>query len=286
MKKIVGIVTIYYPDVKSIVDNINSYLNELDYLILWENTPIADSEISRIEALLDAENIIIRGTGQNEGLAKPFNECMRWAEDNGYDYLLTMDQDSYFANDDFRRYVDLVQNNTDTSIAIFAANRHFLPAGKDHFVEIRTAISSGAIYPVEIFGMTGAFLTDLFVYMVDIEFCFRAKRAGMKIVCVPSVNLEHQEGYVRKSIFGLSLNYYSAQSTYYIIRNTILIWKLYPEYTTKQDKSSFFKYKIAYRLLKLIFEDEVFFKFKAIFCGLLHGIQSKKGKYDINPHKK
>ena len=281
MKKIVGVVTLYYPNVAEIVRNIQTYLPQLNKLIIWENTPESGSKIDKIFQLIGSEKVEIRGTGKNEGLAKPFNDVVRLAQNEDYDFLLTMDQDSSFQAGGFEKYLKLIENNIDGTVAVYAPNRGNISDLTKSFVEMRTAISSGAVYPVRLFEKTGLFNEDFFVYMVDIEFCLRVKKHNMKTVCVTSVTMLHQEGYAEKSRLGLSVNNYSAQSTYYIIRNTILTWKLYPEFADLTSKVSFYRYKIIYRLLKIVFETHRFRKCKAILLGLYHGFRSRVGRYDI-----
>lgn len=281
MAKTLGVVTSYYPDIQELAANIQSYLPYLDQLIIWENTPARDSEIKNIVNYIDSDKVEIHTTGANEGLGKPFNEAAHLALVAEFDYLLTMDQDSRFHNDDFKLYLQLVDNKKDDSISAFAPNRSMIPEKSNDFFEIRSVISSGAIYPVSVFRKIGFFRDDFFMYMIDIEFCFRASNAGLRSYCVLPVQLHHAEGYKVKNRWGLIINNYSAQSTYYIIRNTILTWKLYPKMTSEREKVSFYKYKMFYRILKLIFENDRFRKFKAIIMGYLHGYFSKSGKYNL-----
>ncbi|MDR3651978.1 MAG: glycosyltransferase [Paludibacter sp.] len=281
MRKTIGIVSAFYPDILDFAKNINTYLHYLDKLIIWENTPKIDSKIDEIFQLVNSKNIEIRGTGHNEGLAKPFNEAVRWAQQNEFDFLLTMDQDSYFSDNEFYKYIKLIENDYNTTVAIYAPNRNIISNSTSIFTEVRTAISSGAVYPVKIFNEIGLFNEDFFIYMIDIEFCFKAKRNNFKTVCVTPITLLHKEGYAEKTKLGLLINNYSAQSTYYIVRNTILTWKLYPEYTNSSDKVNFYQYKIIYRLIKIVFEKQRFQKYKAIFLGIIHGFNSKTGQYDL-----
>lgn len=282
MSKILGIVSSYYPDIKEFVININSYLDRLNLLIIWENTPELESRINEILPLIKSDKVIVSTTGINEGLGKPFNEAANKAIIEKFDFLLTMDQDSYFANGDFEKYVNLLENDINTNVAVYSPNRNNLFNSKNDFLEIRTAISSGSIYPVQNFEKIGYFREDYFLYMIDIEYCFRAKRNNLITVCLPAVSLLHKEGYAEKSNIGFTVNNYPAQSTYYIIRNSLLTWKLYPEFTTRKDKIYFYKYKVIYRLLKIIFEKQPLLKIKALIFGLLHGINFKTGEYNLS----
>jgi rhamnosyltransferase len=282
MNRILGIVSSYYPDIEEFVKNIETYLDRLDLLVIWENTPKLESRIDEILILINSDKIIVSSTGFNEGLGKPFNEAAKKAKIDNFDFLLTMDQDSYFANDDFVKYIKIIERDLNTNVAVYSPNRNNNFNSEKDFVEVRTAISSGSIYPVKNFEKIGSFREDFFLYMIDIEFCFRAKRNNLITICLPTVFLQHKEGYAENSNFGILVNNYPAQSTYYIIRNSLLTWKLYPEYTTKKDKIYFFKYKVVYRFLKIIFEKQPFLKIKALIFGLLHGIKFKTGKYNLS----
>lgn len=281
MKKIIGVVSIYYPDIDEIIKNIQTYLFQLDKLIIWDNTPNGDKNVMKIKELIESDKIELKGTGKNEGLGKPFNEAVCWAQQNDFDYLLTMDQDSCFNNQNFKEYLDFVENDNNENIAVYSPNRDIIPIQSKNFVEVRTAISSGAIYPVRLFEKIGLFREDFFLYMIDIEFCLRAKTNNLLTVCLPTIRLQHREGYAKMSNMGFSVNHYSAQSTYYIIRNSILTWKLYPEFTNKKDRYYFYKYKILYRFLKIIFEKQSLLKVKALILGLIHGYKFKSGKYEL-----
>ncbi|MDO8658570.1 MAG: glycosyltransferase family 2 protein [Candidatus Levybacteria bacterium] len=54
---------------------------------------------------------------------------------------------------------------------------------------------SGAAFMIrsELFKMTGGFDEKLFMYMEDMELCFRAKKAGYKVFFYPEVNIAHKE---------------------------------------------------------------------------------------------
>jgi rhamnosyltransferase len=281
MEKILGIVVLYFPVDEVVIKNISSYVNHINKLIIWDNTPESARKTINFSNLFPKSNIFEITPGENKGLAIPYNEAIKVAQSEGFDYLLTMDQDSHFENTNFELYYSRIKLCSDQNIGIFSPNINGSGVNGKNIIEVRTAISSGAIYPVSIFNKVGNFIDNFFIYMLDIEFCFRVKKQNMSVVCMPDINMIHEEGYSNINSLGMKINNYSAQSTYYIIRNTIFTWKLYPEFTTKEDKKIFYKYKIFFRLLKLIFEENKFAKLKAIFFGLLHGMNSKGGFFNI-----
>jgi len=280
MSKIIGIVTSYYPNLDELEYNINTYLPYIDHLIVWENTPSNESQIKKLLVKFN-NKIEIRTSGKNEYLAYPFNQSIQYANENGYSHLLIMDQDSFFIDGDCAKYIDIIKKNSDKDIAVFSPVRHKNSNITEYIIEVNNTISSGSVFPVDIFKALGYFREDFLIYMVDIEFCNRARRNNYKIVSLPGIAINHKEGYAIKSKLGLTLNLYSAQSTYYIIRNTILTWKLYPEFYALSERLNFYRYKIIYRIIKMIFEPDKFRKIKALYLGVKHGYQRKTGRFDI-----
>jgi rhamnosyltransferase len=285
MFKICAIVSSYYPNIDELETNILTYLPWVDHLIIWENTPNEVSELNRLVEKLNDQKLEIRTTGVNEYLAKPFNDCFKWAKEQGYSHVLAMDQDSKF-DQHFPDFKNLISDNKDKSIAVFSSNTQVNESVLES-TEVESAITSGSVFVVDYFCKLGMFNEDFLIDMIDVEYCLRARFNGFKVVRFNNIHLIHARGYATKSVFGITLNNYSALRTYYIIRNVILTWKLFPEYksvwraTSAKEKFKFYKYNVGYRLLKLIFEDFRLLKCKAIFLGVVHGHTLRKGKYDL-----
>ena len=281
MSKIIGIVSSYFPNLDELEKNINSYLPSIDYLIIWENTPKEKSNIDLLVSKLNSNKVEVRSSGKNEYLAYPINQCVKWAENQGFTHVLTMDQDSFFLEKHFEIYRDFIENNRNDEIAIFSPTLNKVKTNFDTYIEVDNAITSGTIYALKIFEKIGYFREDFLIYMIDIEFGIRARLNGYKIFQLSNVNLIHQSGYEKKSKLGYIINFYPAQSTYYIIRNTVLTWKIYPNQFPLSNKLIFIKYKVVYRICKICFEPNIILKLKAIFLGLIHGCAGKFGRFDI-----
>lgn len=281
MKKILGIVSVYYADTDQLYRNINSYLPFIDHLLIWINTPLAENKQEELRSVFDQEKTEIRTTGRNEGLALPFNAAIAEAKEKEYDYLLTMDQDSYFTEQQFELYKEQFLTFNEKDAGIFSPNINGKLGTEKQYYDLHTAISSGSVFPVSVFDLVGKFDERYFIYMLDIEFCYRIKKKGLAIIGFPQAYMQHEEGYQKNNQLGMKINNYSAQSTYYIIRNTLMTWKLHPEFVTSKEKRYFYQYKIIFRLLKLVFEDEKALKMRAIILGLIHGLTGKSGLYNL-----
>lgn len=275
--KIIGVVTTYFPDFKKLQANISTYLEQLDYLFIWENTP---KEKSRVAAFFKGqEKIIIRTTGDNEGIAKDLNTITQWAIEHGYEYVLTMDQDSAFQPGDFPKYLDIVSQNDQNNIGLWTPA--YKNTGSKSLLEKEITMTSGSIVKTSIIKVCGFFSEDLFIDLVDSEYCFRIRKNGYRIIQASPIVLKHQLGYKKVNKWGIVTINYSALRTYYIVRNWFLVYRQYPEQLLAAcgPKRKFYTYTLLYRSVKIIlFEDHKIDKLKALFLGIYHGLCGKGGK--------
>jgi len=280
MMKILGIVSAFYPNLDELEHNIKSFLPWIDHLIIWENTPVEKSNIEELVNKFDSHKIEMKTTGKNEYLAFPINSCLRDIEADDYTHLLIMDQDSSFASSDFERYINLIDKYPSKDVAAFGPKTKYTPKKDVAFSEIESIILSGGIYPVEILKKLNGFNEELLIDAIDSEYCFRAIANNYKIILMHEVYLEHQIGYRYKHWSGLIIVPYSAQRTYYYLRNTFWLWEKYPEYFEKSNQKSFVKYRVVYRSLKVFLEKDSLRKLKAIFFAIKHFKNNEMGRFD------
>ena len=278
--KILAILTSFHPEIDALERNIRSFLDSVDCLIIWENTPKEKSYINTLTDKIGSDKIIIRTTGKNEYLAKPFNDCIKWGAENGYTYVLTMDQDSYFADGHFENFVNQIEKYTETDLAAFGPNNNYRNQNGLKTGIVENLIISGAIYPIDVFLKVGGFMEELVIDAIDTEYCYRAKKQGFKIILISNVFLEHQLGYRHKHWTGFTLVPYSAQRTYYYLRNTFWLWREFPEYFKESYRKEFVKYRVVYRILKLVLEKNPILKLRAIIAAIRHYKSNRLGRYD------
>ena len=92
--KVLAIVVTYYPEKHLICNNIEAFIDNVDKVLIWENTP--QEECNKYRFLVN-EKIEYCGDGNNS-ISKALNYGWKYARENGYNYLLTMDQDSVWVN--------------------------------------------------------------------------------------------------------------------------------------------------------------------------------------------
>ena len=97
MNKILAIVVTYYPEKELLERNVQAFIDHVDKVLIWENTPSPDKLDYRF---IEHEKVVYYGDGINS-ISRALNYAWEYANENGFDYLLTMDQDSYFENFDY-----------------------------------------------------------------------------------------------------------------------------------------------------------------------------------------
>ena len=227
-----GVVVIYNPD-DTIVANISSYINELSHLYLVDNSEEANAGLIR-QICAISDKISYNALGQNKGIATALNKGCELGVNNGYQWILTMDQDSFFESGEF---FDSIFGTTYPGVAIIAASYnsiYFKPAQSSYagLIEIGFAITSGNVLNLAAWLKLGGFADKLFIDEVDNEFCIRAGLNGYKILTTNKIFLRHHLGddvMIRHWITRQTrkVSKHSPLRVYYVVRNNLYIWRKY-----------------------------------------------------------
>lgn len=270
--RLLAIVITYYPDISNCVKNILRYIEYVDKLIIWENTPQKEKSNYKITISCYEDKIVYLGTGKNEGIAYPLNSAIQWAAGGGYTHLLTMDQDSRWEN--FQEYKNLILKYYIHS-PILSPNINHTCSEKEECKVIPSSITSGSIYQINLFHKIGLFREDYFIDGVDTELCYRAKKQlGIDTLCLCKAHLQQIFGEPYVTFLGTTLSNYSAFRTYYILRNHIRLWKEYPSVMSFEFKKYVITDFMIKRLINIIcFEKNKLQKIKSMVKGVSHGLK-------------
>lgn len=105
--KLASMITLYHPD-DSVIRNVLSYVDDVDILYVFDNSETPSEEV--VSKLRDVgKKINYVSFGENRGLSYALNFTMEKARKVGYDFLLTLDQDSFFNPDDVKAYKDTIE---------------------------------------------------------------------------------------------------------------------------------------------------------------------------------
>ncbi|OFZ67451.1 MAG: hypothetical protein A2V79_06185 [Betaproteobacteria bacterium RBG_16_56_24] len=223
----------------------------------------------------------------NLGLAAALNQGVSLALQEGFEWIVTLDQDTTPAPDMLATLLDVYRRSGGGNVMIGSnyrdahKKRNYIQCADTEagFRERKTLITSGMLVPLSLFRAIGFFREDYFIDSVDHEFCLRARAYGtrMLISCRPAMVHgigTHVENASRLRQF-MSVNHSPARK-YFIARNTVATVKSYffqePLWGMRQ----------GWRLLSdfvsvLLFENDKLKKITAFTVGVGHGITGKMG---------
>ena len=229
-----GVVILYLPN-KEVIQNINSYINNFELLILIDNSPTLSPEISAF--IKKTPSIKLLHNGNNDGIAKRLNEAVKIAIQLGFSHMLTMDQDSFFGDNIFSKYKEnataLFKAN-ESKVAMVGVNHeeNIIDLNSQDIIEVQFLITSGCILSLNVAVAIGYFDESLFIDEVDTEYCYRAITNGYRIIKLNHICMQHQIGDIsfKRSLKNGELTKRSLHSPiriYYIVRNYLYVNKKY-----------------------------------------------------------
>lgn len=274
--KLAAVVVVYNPDLDQTISNIMQFIDFVDALVIWQNSPVESSFKVALENY--SSKIVYKGTDRNEGIGYALNRSINWAIENGYSAILTMDQDSFF--EDFKTFNSKVEEYFDRiDIGIYAPtikspynNITDLSNNSNDFRIIDKSITSGSIYKIELFEKIGFFKEDYFIDVIDTEFCLRAKKNNIQVMEFTNCFLKQEFGSITKSKLGFMSRNYSPKRLYFIIRNNIWLWKEYGSFYPAREKKYFVNYIFIQSFKIMVHESNKFSKYKAMLKGIYDGI--------------
>ncbi len=275
MKKVAGVVSLYNPTLE-VIDNIATYIDQIHLLYVLDNSNNINYAV--VEKLSKNRKIKYINNSQNLGIAKVLNIAADFAINNGYKYLLTMDQDSKATLNMVKNLLEAAQ--TQENIGIISPlhsnkyNTHL--RFTEPFEKVTAVKTSGNILFLDAYMKTGKFNEDLFIDYVDIEYCYRLTQCNYNIIRVNSVILEHNEADMSERVF-LGKKYYPYNHKdfrfYYKTRNMLYMRRKFANFS-KQLLISYLR--IVAKVI--LFEKKRLRKIRMILLGVNDFLKGKMGR--------
>ena len=232
--RIAALIILYNPN-EEVKANIASYYEYVEKIYVFDNTENNESTIDFED--FDKSRIVYFFDGQNKGIAERLNIGAKMAQDDGYDWLLTMDQDSKFTSTAITNYFKNIGSFSGIeNVAMFGIN--YFPddnnPNNSDFTDNDYLITSGSLLNLNLFNKIGLFDELLFIDSVDEDYCIRARILGYRIIKFSNIHLAHEVGNVvfRSSIKTFFLikkikGVHPPLRSYYIVRNNLYLRKKY-----------------------------------------------------------
>jgi len=277
MKILAGIIT-YNPDIERLRENFDAIVNQVEKVVLIDNdsTNIADLE----NFLKSYPQVALIKNNDNLGVARALNQEMEYAEANGYDWVLALDQDSVAPKgmtDEYKKYVG--KNDLGMITCKTQDRSVFVKENKKTRIEgeyITQCITSGTLTRVSAWRNVGGYYEPLFIDDVDNDFCDSLCEKGWKIWCTYNIRLLHEIGknLKRVKVCNVTRDVYnhSAFRYYYIVRNYLV--------RGKRRKNMKFAVKEVLRRIYITnrYEYDCWNKNKMMLLGIWHFLIGRYGK--------
>ena len=274
--RLAGVIVFYYPKKENIL-NIDNFIDSVDRLYIIDNS---EDDIIRFK---DNHKIKYIKFGKNNGIAKALNVAANLAIEEKYEWLLTLDQDSFINNKIICDMKKFIKNNSNLKIGLVSPYHDIKSDEKINDVEFEEKIdimTSGNIINLDVYKKVGGFKDWLFIDCVDTDYCMNLCKNGFKVLRLNKIVMNHSLGNLKvHKLFGKNYPCYNHNSVrrYYIVRNTLYInkmySKIYPDYC-----KHLIRVQIGQVKRIIVFEHDKIKKLKMMlkgYCDYKKGIKGK-----------
>jgi rhamnosyltransferase len=233
-----AVLTSYNPDL-NFEERVLHILKQVKGIAIVDNN--SDSHvIVLLKELSQRNNIHIIFNKVNLGVATALNQGIRWAKENSYEWVILFDQDTTISDNLIETLCRTYQRiGTIEQVGIIGADYNNLGTEVIHdetktddscYHEVKSIITSGSLFSIDLFDKIGPFRDDLFIDFIDIEYCLRARRKGYKILQLDASLMQHKIGSatMHKLLWKNTItSNHSPLRRYFMMRNHIIVVKKY-----------------------------------------------------------
>jgi rhamnosyltransferase len=257
----IAAVVVWYNPTEQFVSNILTYQPYCKKIYIIDNSETQDNS-QLAKRVPQSQYLWNHG---NLGIAKALNQGCQQAMDDGFKWVMTMDQDSSWDANHIQEFLKRVRANRDSCIVSFAPTidetqaatstlgkmkRILFQMNKSNVATslfVDRVITSGNIISLDVWESIGRFYEPLFIDEVDYEFCYRLRNKGYHIVRYSETCI-HQTLVKPIRKFFPSPNYHGVRC-YYISRNMLFVCENFPKYAKEFHYRSFLNKLWFYNLL-------------------------------------
>jgi rhamnosyltransferase len=229
-----AIIITYNPD-NFFLKRLEKIKNQVGFVVIVDN----NSEYSLLEKIqkVDKRRIELIENNSNYGIAKALNQGIAKAEQLGYKWLVTFDQDS-IVEKNIVQSMHQINQCINNKLSIIGSN--YINTNKEGvyyhckkenivYAERKTVITSGMFFHINLIHKIGGFNNSYFIDSVDHEFCLRARSNNVKVYISCNILMKHSIGETKSHSDKLKrlVFTHSADRVYYMSRNTLVTIKKY-----------------------------------------------------------
>lgn len=279
MKILSGIIT-YNPDINRLKENIRAVVNQVDQVLVIDNASDNAQDIWNL--LNDFSNISLIKNTENLGVAHALNQEAEYGIKNGYEWILSLDQDSVAPSGLISEYKKYTDDDEIGMVTCKIKDRNFgeldyLLKEEQEIKFVDGCITSASLLRLDAWEKVGGYYEPFFIDSVDFDLCSSLIEFGYKILKTRNVTLLHEVGQGAKvHVLGKDrqLTNHSPLRYYYIYRNGLKYGKRHHRFLR------ILRHYIFDFFLMNAFEKNRLEKDAMILKGIYHFIIGKYGKYE------
>lgn len=227
MLSVTAIVTAYHPDAR-LSAVVESALENCAQVIVADNTPQASASLAE---KLDHPQVTVLRSGRNLGLAAALNLALAKLSAEA-EAVLFLDQDSVLPPGLVEGLVAHLADPTIGAVgpapvdAQTGAQYETLASVHGTLSDRYSVITSGMVLRRSCLDAVAGFREDFFVDCVDIDFCLRLRRAGIRVVRDRALTMPHSigDGQDHRLLFAtVRVLHYAAWRHYWVARNGMVL---------------------------------------------------------------
>ena len=223
----------------------------------------------------------------NRGIAAALNQGVHWAAEQGFQWVLTLDQDSLVADDLVAKLSAVYKSFPEKErIATIGPNYKDANSGQlflringegPIWQEVKTVITSGSLISLAARATIGPFREEFFMDYVDLEYCLRARAHGFKVVLAREPLMQHTIGVATMHKLPwktTGTSNHSPARRYYMTRNHLVLVREYLRNEPVWAFSTLYS-RLKSTVLMCLFEKDRVCKLKYTATGAFDGVLSK-----------
>ncbi|PMP88892.1 MAG: glycosyltransferase family 2 protein [Caldisphaera sp.] len=290
--KLYAVVVTYKPKLEILEKCILSLKDQLNKIIIVDNTPDGCKDLESLRIFTNIEIIYLKN---NYGIAYAQNVGIKKALEEKAHYILLSDQDTIYPSDFMEKMLVCFKDKVAAAGPLFldihtGKVQFFITKGKIGFKkiyptsgkhEVLQLIASGTVINAKYLPDIGLMMEELFIDWVDMEWCWRAVSKGYRIIGNADIIIKHFHGESNKKILNKEINIKNPIRYYYTIRNAIFL-SLHTKTLNAYHRIILFYKTIRNIVLFTVVSYNPFKTLKYAIKGFYHGIIGKLGKLDEN----
>ncbi|GAB2597595.1 glycosyltransferase [Spirosoma areae] len=279
LERIAGTIILYNSSIE-VIDNIYTYIHDITTIYVIDNSDQSNNKL--VNELCKFTKVKYHFNDGNKGIAYALNIAAQMAINDGFTYLLTMDDDSKAPLGMINAMQVFIKNYQNPSNIGIVSAVHTLKSEQKDYRKVYYTMTSGNLLNLNAYLKVGPFNESFFIDHVDHDYGIRLNAHGLDVIELIDQKLNHTLGKTKQIVilYYIKINYisHSPIRNYYFFRNG---FKVISRYALPYPKIGLqLIFLLAKELIKvIIFEDMKVKRVILTWRGIKDALTGKMGEY-------